>query len=282
MSAFRRMIMGLYLQRQTPPVPEERYIEGYASYISRINIKINGVDNIVNVNTSNGYWRYDIDKSLVITSLEGMFNANADEGGYSNNCNITYINLEFIGDTSKNTSMKRAFSDCISMTGIYIPKTFSTKSVRTIRNMFSSCYALKSVDISMFDLSTIPETPNDPTGEWEGCNSNVFYMHPNYGTTQLTKVYLNYIPCRVSSNFFYGCNKLTDVYVNKIKYEFKIHQSTEINKDSLQRIVTALHTWSSSDKPTNINLSLNSTVQSRLTSSQKSTISSKGWTLKTS
>lgn len=272
MSFLRRILLLEYAS-----IPKERYIDGYAnrsSSVTKIVIKINGTSHSVNIG-SDGYWRYDISQNLTITSLENMFNSESSTGGNTNNNKITHINLANIGNTSNNTSLKYAFNNCTDLASISFGSNFNTSSVTTIRNMCSGCFSLKQIDMSMFVLSSIPESPNDPP---DGEVSNVFYMHEDYGTSALQTVKLPLIPCRVSSNFFKGCKALRNFYTNGIKYEFKISDPVMLSVDSIDRIINGLYNWSNvSTKPNNIKLYVSETTRSLFTNQHDSILSSKGW-----
>ena len=101
------------------------------------------------------------------------------------------------------TTMKNMFSSCTSLTSIEGTKTWNTSKVTNMNSMFSSCTSLKTVDVSSWDTSKV----TDMTGMFVSCRSLTDLDVSNWDTSKVTKL----------TNTFQGCTSLKSLDVSKWK-----------------------------------------------------------------
>ena len=125
-------------------------------------------------------------------------------------------------DTSKVTTMRSMFVDCINVKYINFSNVI-TSLVTDMTNMFSGCNSLTSVDLSNFDTSKVTLMEN----MFLECSSLTFLNLSNFDTSHLTKMKSMFDNCRSlesidlsnfdtskitnMENLFYDCISLTSL-----------------------------------------------------------------------
>ena len=144
-------------------------------------------------------------------------------------------------DTSNVTDMNYMFGDCSALTSLDL-RSFNTSNVTDMSNMFGYCQSLTSLDLSNFDTSNVTDMSN----MFSGCSA----------LTSLT----------LTSSFF-NSSAVTE-------FDFSgLTSWTEAT--SLSQFVNAI----SSKDGTGKTVKLSTATNNALTTEQKNSITSKGWTI---
>ena len=144
-------------------------------------------------------------------------------------------------DTSSVTDMNYMFGECYALTSLDL-SSFNTSNVADMSLMFCGCRALTSLDLSSFDTSSV----NDMYGMFSDCNSLT--------SLKLTLSFFN--SSAVTEFDFSGLTSWTET-------------------TSLEQFVNAI----SSKDGTGKTVKLSNATKNALTTEQKNSITSKGWTI---
>ena len=116
----------------------------------------------------------------------------------TNKTNIKTIK-KFKGlDTSNVTSMREMFSVCLYLTSLDL-SDLDTSNVTSMRQMFKSCSSITLLDLSNFNTSIL----TDMYGMFDGCTSLNTLDLSNWVISNDTNQY----------NMFWSCTALTNVYI---------------------------------------------------------------------
>ena len=126
---------------------------------------------------------------LCLTKLWSMFNG----------CN-NLVSVEAIKqwDTSEVTTMRNLFSGCSRLSSLDLSH-FNTGNVTDLSYMFSGCSTLKSLDVASFDTSNV----TDMTSMFSGCKALPYLDVTNFDTSNVTNM----------SEMFSGCQTLPSIDV---------------------------------------------------------------------
>lgn len=168
MSTFRRYMMGLYLQRQTPPVPVERCIEGYTYGTNKIvGVSINGTftwnsgssynytvgNTYTATSDSTGYYKIMIPEDLVIRQITMMGVENSPlQNNYDN---IRTIDFSKLGNMGSCTTVMFMCADLNNLEEVRGLSVLKRSPILSLEGMFRSTTKLNSVDLSGVNTSNI-------------------------------------------------------------------------------------------------------------------------------
>ena len=185
-----------------------------------------------------------------LTTIDTSGNIYIDKNGINSNFNLTLVwynpieNCEKLFqsvssatiidlsnfDTSKVTSMRSMFVDCINVKYINFTNVI-TSSVTDMTNMFSGCSSLTSIDLSNFDTSKVTLMED----MFSDCSSLTFLNLSHFDTSKLTKM----------KSMFSGCQKLesidltnfdTSKITNMENLFFQCYSLTTLNLSSFNTI----------------------------------------------
>lgn len=266
----RRYILGRLALRQ-PPIPEERYIEGYANFGNNVTLKINDTKVSTSRNASTGYFRLDLDSELQITSLKDFCSAETTGYGMGDGV-ITYINLSNIGDVSKCTTIENMFSNQKTVTAITLPKKMTMPLCTSGYRAFANCEGLLSLDassiaftntnVSYINLSTYAYT-------LESCTTlklGTFGRKSYFGSIAFNSPNVE----NLSFSGTIDCDMRSVTDYNGLRFEYM----TKLTAESVANLVNALADRSDT---TGRALYLSSEAYAKVTNQQKAIAMSKGW-----
>ena len=153
------------------------------------------LNNILTTIDSSGYIfidKNDINNNLTMIWYNPIENC---EKLFQSVSSATEIDLSNF-DTSKVTTMRSMFADCINVKYINFTNVI-TSLVTDMTNMFSGCSSLTSIDLSNFNTSIVTLMEN----MFLNCSSLTFLNLSHFDTSQLTKM----------KSMFYGCKKLESI-----------------------------------------------------------------------
>ena len=152
---------------------------------------------------------------LCLTKLWSMFNG----------CN-NLVSVEAIKqwDTSEVTTMRNLFSGCSRLSSLDLSH-FNTGNVTDLSYMFSGCSTLKSLDVASFDTSNV----TDMTSMFSGCKALPYLDVTNFDTSNVTNMSAMFSGCKAlpyldvtnfdtsnvtnMSEMFSGCQTLPSIDV---------------------------------------------------------------------
>ncbi len=148
---------------------------------------------------------------LCLTKLWSMFNG----------CN-NLVSVEAIKqwDTSEVTTMRNLFSGCSRLSSLDLSH-FNTGNVTDLSYMFRGCSTLKSLDVASFDTSNV----TDMTSMFSGCKALPSIDVTNFDTSNVTNM----------SSMFSGCQALPSIDVTNFD------TSNVTNMSEMFRECKALH-----------------------------------------
>ncbi len=119
---------------------------------------------------------------LCLTKLWSMFNG----------CN-NLVSVEAIKqwDTSEVTTMRNLFSGCSRLSSLDLSH-FNTGNVTDLSYMFSGCSTLKSLDVASFDTSNV----TDMTSMFSGCKALPYLDVTNFDTSNVTNMSAMFSGCK--------------------------------------------------------------------------------------
>ena len=210
-----------------------------------INLQTDGSDNIMYAT------KEDIFKAPVIISID---------------TEITSIKKWKI-DTSSVTDMNYMFGECYALTSLDL-SSFNTSNVTDMNYMFGECYALTSLDLSSFNTSNVA----DMSLMFCGCRALTSLDLSSFDTSSVNDMY----------GMFSDCNSLTSLkltlsfFNSSAVTEFDFSGLTSWTETtSLEQFVNAI----SSKDGTGKTVKLSNATKNALTTEQKNSITSKGWTI---
>ncbi len=172
----------------TPPTPTH-LIHGTSRYSSNFNIKLNGQNVEVTVDSNTGEFWLD-SWSGTLTNLSNCFD------NLQNILTIDQFNL----DTSQVTSFENYVNRCYNL--LFVDTSnLNTSNAKHLGGMFAQCHELTSLDLSNFDTSNVTTI------------QYIFYYSEHIVTLNLN----NWDLSRCASYnvwAFQDCASLTDVYIN--------------------------------------------------------------------
>ena len=186
---------------------------------------------------------------------------------------IIYIDTEITSikkwkiDTSNVTDMNYMFGECYSLTSLDL-SSFDTSNVTDMEYIFNGCSALTSLDLSSFNTSNV----TNMYSMFDGCGALTSLDVSSFNTSNVADMY----------GMFGNCTSLTSLTVTSSffnsstvkKFDFSSLTSwTEAT--SLSRFVNAI----SSKNGTGKTVKLSTATNNALTTEQKNSITSKGWTI---
>ena len=132
------------------------------------------------------YYQLKLDKDL-------------DNSFYKFNRN-TFTNLIFKDvDTSNVTDMNNVFNSCSALTSLDVSK-WDTSNVTNMNNMFDGCFAITYLDVSNFNTSKA----TDMSSMFQYCNSLTSLDVSNFNTSNVT----------IMNSIFSGCKALTSLDIS--------------------------------------------------------------------
>lgn len=112
------------------------------------------------------------------------------------------LDLKFIENTSKCTSMDNLFSYCGSLESVDVSH-FNTESVEHMRSMFNHCTSLKAVDVSNFNTANCKNI------------TYMFYYASSLETLDLSGFTVNQMVATKMNYLFYGLSSLKELRLAK-------------------------------------------------------------------
>lgn len=101
-----------------------------------------------------------------------------------------------VGPYSRNEDMRNVFSGCSSLTSLDV-SGWNTSNVTSMTNMFRNCYSLTSLDLSGFNTSNVTNMYT----MFQGCESLTTLDLSSFNTSKVTGM----------GNLFYSCSSLTSL-----------------------------------------------------------------------
>ena len=204
--------------------------------------------------TSIKKWKIDTSN---VTSMSSMFS-------YCES--LTSLDLSSF-NTSNVTDMSYMFDYCRALTSLDV-SSFNTSNVTDMNYMFGECYALTSLDLSSFDTSNV----TDMSYMFNYCSSLTSLDLSSFDTSNATDM----------SYMFSECSSLTSLTLTSSLFnssavtEFDFSGLTSWTEaTSLSQFVNAI----SSKYGTGKTVKLSTATNNALTTEQKNSITSKGWTI---
>ena len=201
-----------------------------------------------------------------------MIGSSADGG--DSDCIKVHIILQTDGSdnimyATKNDIVKTPFSISISYEITSIKKwKIDTSSVTNMNYMFGNCRALTSLDVSSFNTSNV----TDMGGMFVGCSALTSLDLSSFNTSSVTDMSYMFGECSaltslILSSSFFNSSEVT---------EFDFSDLTSWTEaTSLSQFVNAI----SSKNGTGKTVLLSTATNNALTTEQKNSITSKGWTI---
>ena len=168
--------------------------------------------------------------------------------------------------TTNVTNMSGMFDGCSGLTSLDL-SSFDTSNVTNMRYMFSSCSGLTSLNLSSFNTEKV----TNMSWMFFRCSKLTSLNLSSFDTTKVTDMSCMFVRCSslskltLSSSFFNSTRVTT--------YDFST-LTAWTDTDSLANFVSVLPTIT-----TTKTISLSTNTQNALTDEQKTTITTKGWTI---
>ena len=112
-------------------------------------------------------------------------------------------------------SMKDMFSNCRSLTSLDI-STFDTRNVTDMSGMFGACINLTSLDVSKFNTDKV----TNMRGMFGGCSNLTLLNVSNFNTENVTDML----------SMFYACNNLTSLDISNFRTQNVTNMNSMFNK----------------------------------------------------
>jgi len=204
---------------------------------------------------------------------------------FSGNSKLTSLSFTsaFNGAIPNITNMSNMFSSCNALTSLNL-SSFDTSKVTNMNSMFSSCNALTSLNLSSFDTSKV----NDMSYMFYNCNALTSLNLSSFDTSKVTNMNSMFASCRAltslnlssfdtskvtnMSSMFYGCYALTSLRFPSNK-SFDI-SSTRLVHDGLVVLLNDLKSVTTTQT-----LTMGSEKLALLSDAEKKIATDKGWTL---
>ena len=176
------------------------------------------------------------------------------------------LNLDFSQLNQTTNNLTSMFSNCINLKNINGLNTLDTSYVTTLENMFASCQALETIDLSTFNVSLI----NNIKGIFYGCSSLKTLDLSSWNITGANSTYQMFYNCRSLEDLdisgldmsrmtqinvmFYNCINLTNLKFgynlgasysttrdeNYSYYKLDLSSSTKLTEESLISVLNGL------------------------------------------
>lgn len=124
---------------------------------------------------------------------------------FLNNTSLNSVTFHNYNSTIFN-NVAGLFSGCTSLTSVTFPNNIDTSNLNSFYIMFENCSSLESLDLSMFDLTTI----TNMNGMFQGCSSLTEIEWPESATTPKLES-MDYM--------FKGCSSLTSIDLSSFSSE---------------------------------------------------------------
>ena len=170
-------------------------------------------------------------------------------------------------DTSNVTDMNYMFGYCSALTSLDL-SSFNTSNVTDMNYMFGECNALTSLDLSLFNTSNV----TDMGYMFNGCSALTSLDVSNFDTSNVTDMDYMFGECNALTSLTVTSSFFNSSTVKKIDFS-SLTSWTEAT--SLSRFVNAI----SSKNGTGKTVKLSTATNNALTTEQKNSITSKGWTI---
>ena len=210
---------------------------------------------------------FDICTSLTSLNLSNWDTSNVTRMYYMFGGCASLTSLDLSGwNTSKVTDMAQMFYNCTSLTSLDL-SNWDTSSLTDIYWMFYNCTSLTSLNLSGWDTFNVAYMYS----MFGNCTSLTSLDLSNFDTSNVVRIYDMFKNCTslnkltLSSKFFNSSSLTT--------YDFS-GASNWTDTDSLATLVEALPTITTSKT-----IKLATKTKAALTDEQKTTISTKGWTI---
>ena len=246
-----------------------------------------------------------------ITNMQSMFvdcnNLVSLDLSYFDTSKVTNMQSMFVGcnnlvsldlsyfDTSEVTSMYCMFERCFRLTSLNL-SGWNTSKVTNMAGMFIDCDRLGDLDLSSFDTTNV----TDMQSMFYLCGVSGITLSSSFNTKNVTDMNMMFYLCsRLTSldlssfdtskvtnmkDMFYCCSKLSKLSLSSsffnstalTAYDFS-ELSSWTDTDSLANLVSVLPTITTAKT-----IKLNTKTKAALTDEQKTTITTKGWTIEES
>lgn len=146
--------------------------------------------------------------------------------------------LDFLSDldTSQMTDMKNMFSECTNLTSINL-ENFNTSQVTMMNNMFYYCSSLTSLDVSSFDVSKV----TNMWGMFDYCTSLISLDLSNFEPTNIQDMGSMFLNCKNLVNLNVDNFDLSKIpYISRLSSMFKL--CGNLSNNSLNSILKMLST----------------------------------------
>ena len=219
---------------------------------------------IDNINTEISHIK-NLSLPYMLVSGTGIVNIDGKEVSF------TDANKQLIYITGAITFKRQDSSLNNLITYIYIPHIDIRSQGRDMSHMFSSCYALTSLDLSTFDTSAVTNMDS----MFYHCNRLTSFDLSSFDTSSVTNM----------SDMFYGCSALTSLLLGPNFFKTSAVTMVVINdcpKWTNDTVITSLVTNSYNRAAAGLNtltLKLHANTKAVLSNEQKAAITSKGYTI---
>ena len=223
---------------------------------SKSGVKVNFVDrpdsDFTYIESDNGNGTYS-----VIVNANSDFTLKYIRFDSSDLTSVQYIRYKDL------TLFTYMFQWCDNLTSINDIATWDTSNVKDMSRMFSNCSSLTELDLSGWNVSGVTDF------------SYMFSSCSNLTTLDLSGWELvNHNVNSALVSMFDSCSKLTTLYPMQNIYTDINLSKTQLDKNSLLRVIDNLATVTSFHT-----LTLGSTLLGKLSTSEKRKATDKGWTL---
>ena len=244
-------------------------------------------------NVESMYHMFSNSTALTSLDLSSFDTSNVKNiGGMFNECNsLSALDLSSF-DTSNALSMSWMFSDCYKLTSLDV-SNFNTSKMKYMKCMLQCCESLSALNVSNFDTSKV----TDMSSMFYGCSALISLDVTNFNTTNVTDMSYMFSNCSSlaslnlsgwntsnvadMSNMFNGCSALTVLTLSSsffnstalTEYDFSALPSW-IDEESLANLVSVLPTITTAKT-----IKLSDNTKSVLRDEEKTTITTKGWTI---
>lgn len=246
--------------------------------IAKMTAMFQDCSNLTGLNLSN----FDTSK---VTNMQSMFVG----------CNnLVSLDLSYF-DTSNVTNMIGLFERCFRLTSLNL-SGWNTSKVTNMAGMFIDCDRLGDLDLSSFDTTNV----TNMYAMFYLCGVSGITLSSSFNTKNVTDMNMMFYLCsRLTSldlssfdtskvtnmkDMFYCCSKLSKLSLSSsffnstalTAYDFS-ELSSWTDTDSLANLVSVLPTITTAKT-----IKLNTKTKAALTDDQKTTITTKGWTIEES
>ena len=169
-------------------------------------------------------FRYDKNRSAYRESMSvGPFISSNNQAWYDQRERITTVVFdESFAECTDITSTANWFYECSSLTTIEGIGNLKTDNVTDMSFMFSTCHALKNLDLNTFNTSKA----ENMAWMFESCTGLTSLDLSNFNTANVTNM----------NGMFYGCSALETIYVGEGWNASKVGSNPDMFKDCIKLV----------------------------------------------